>query len=153
MHGLLIALHALAAVIWVGGMFFAYIALRPAANALSLAERLPLWSGALGRFFLWVWISIAVLLISGYWMLFSYYGGFAGAAAYIHIMHGLGWIMVLMFGHVFFAPWRRLRAALAAGTLDEAARYLNQIRLFVGLNLILGLVVVVVAAGGQYGLL
>lgn len=150
MHALLITLHVLAAVIWVGGMFFAYIALRPAAGALSLAERLPLWSGVLGRFFLWVWIAALVLLISGYGMLFSYYGGFAGAPAFIHIMQGLAWIMVLMFGHIFFAPWRRLRAALAAGTLDEAARYLNQIRLLVGVNLIIGLIVVIVGAGGPY---
>lgn len=152
-HGLLIALHALAAVIWVGGMFFAYVALRPAAGALSLAERLPLWSGVFGRFFAWVWASIAVLLISGYWMLFGYYGGFGGAGTHVHIMHGLGWLMFLLFGHVFFSPWRRLRASLAAGTLDEAARYLNQIRLFVALNLSLGLVVVAVASGGRFGLI
>lgn len=150
---MLIALHALAAVIWVGGMFFAYMALRPAAAALSLAERLPLWSGVLGRFFLWAWIAVAVLLISGYSMLFSYYGGFAGAASYIHIMHGLGWLMFLIFGHVFVVPWRRLRAALNVGTLDEAARQLNQIRRLVGLNLILGLIVVVVAVSGQYGVI
>ena len=40
-----IALHLLAAVIWVGGMFFAYMALRPAAaSLLEPPLRLPLWS-------------------------------------------------------------------------------------------------------------
>lgn len=150
MHALMITLHMLAAVIWVGGLFFAFIALRPAAGKLSLAERLPLWSGALGRFFLWVWLAIAVLLITGYGMLFAYYDGFSGAPVFVNIMQGLAWIMFLMFGHIFFAPWRRLRAALAAGTLDEAARYLNQLRLLVGLSLVLGLIVVIVAACGPY---
>jgi len=39
------ALHVLAAVVWVGGMFFAWMVLRPAAvSALQPPERLMLWS-------------------------------------------------------------------------------------------------------------
>lgn len=149
--GFLIALHVLAAVVWVGGMFFAYLVLRPSVSSISLAERLPLWSRVFGRFFLFVWLAIITLLVTGYWMLFNVYGGFAGAPVYIHIMHGLGWLMFLMFAHLFFAPWRRLRAALEAGTLDDASRYLNKIRIFVAANLFLGLFVVAIAAGGRYG--
>ena len=149
----LIALHALAAVVWVGGMFFAYAVLRPAATPLSLAERLPLWSRVFGRFFLFVWLAIILLLATGYAMLFGWLGGFAGAATHVHLMHGLGWLMFLLFGHLFFAPWRRLRASLAAGTLDEAARYLNKMRILVGINLVLGLAVVAIASGGRYGLI
>lgn len=151
--GPLVALHVLAAVVWVGGMFFAYVVLRPAVTPLSLAERLPLWSRVFGRFFLFAWIAVFTLLITGYAMVFGYLGGFGGVPPYIHVMHALGWLMFLMFGHLFFAPWRRLRAALAAGTLDDAARCLNKIRLFVLANLILGLFVVAIAAGGRYGIL
>lgn len=151
--GLLIALHVLAAVIWVGGMFFAYVVVRPAVTSLSLAERLPLWSRVFGRFFLFVWLSIVTLIVTGYWMIFGLYGGFESLPTHIHIMHGLGWLMFLMFGHLFFAPWRRLRRALEAGTLDEASRYLNMIRLFVAANLVIGLFVIAIAAGGRYGLI
>lgn len=151
--GALVALHVLAAVVWVGGMFFAYVVLRPAVTALSLAERLPLWSRVFGRFFLFAWIAVFTLLITGYAMIFGYLGGFSAVPPYIHVMHALGWLMFLMFGHLFFAPWRRLRAALEAGTLDDASRYLNKIRLFVLANLILGLFVVAIAAGGRYGIL
>lgn len=151
--GLLIALHVLAAVIWVGGMFFAYVVLRPAMPLLSLADRLPLWSRVFGRFFLCVWLAIITLLVTGYWLVFGVYGGFGSLPAYIHVMHVLGWLMFLMFGHLFFAPWRRLRASLEAGTLDEASRYLNKIRLFVAANLAIGLFVVAIAAGGRYGFL
>ena len=152
MAAFLIAVHALAAVVWVGGMFFAYQVLRPAAAGRALAERLPLWSRVFGRFFLWVWLSVIALLVTGYGMIFGVYGGMAAAGTHIHIMHGLGWLMFLAFGHLFFVPWKRLRTALGAGSLDEAARHLNQIRWIVAVNLALGLIVVVVASGGRFGL-
>ena len=76
---LLVALHVLAAVVWVGGMFFAYMVLRPAAGPLETAERLALWHRVFGRFFPWVWACIVLLLVSGYVMLFRAFGGFAGA--------------------------------------------------------------------------
>ena len=51
MYPLAISLHGISAVIWVGGMFFAYMALRPvAASLLAPPERLNLWSKTLGRF-------------------------------------------------------------------------------------------------------
>ena len=76
---ILVALHILAAVVWVGGMFFAYMVLRPSAGPLEPPARLALWQRVFGRFFPWVWASIAVLLISGYTMLFVHFGGFAAA--------------------------------------------------------------------------
>ncbi len=83
---MLVALHALAAVVWVGGMFFAYMVLRPSAGPLEPPLRLALWPRVFGRFFPWVWASIAVLLVSGYAMLFLRFGGFAGAGLHIHVM-------------------------------------------------------------------
>jgi uncharacterized membrane protein len=147
---LLLALHIAGAVIWVGGMFFAYCALRPAAGALEPPIRLALWRGVFARFFPAVWASVAALLVSGYAMVFLGFGGFAGAGTYIHIMQGTGIVMMLLFAHLFFAPWKRLQRALAAGELQQAARQLNQIRIVVGVNLLLGFVTVVVGATGRY---
>ena len=62
--GLLV--HAFAAVIWVGGMFFAYMVLRPATGALDPHVRLDLWGQVFVQFFPWVWASIVALLVSGY---------------------------------------------------------------------------------------
>lgn len=149
---LLIALHALAAVIWVGGLFFLVGILRPAAASVPLGERLPLLSIAIGRFFLWVWIAIFTLLITGYAMTFML-GRMGGVPAYIYVMQAVGWAMILLQGHIFFAPWRRVRAALNAGALADAGRAMTQLRLFASINLVLGLIVVAVAAGGRYGLL
>jgi len=147
----LIVLHLLAAVVWVGGMFFAHVAMRPAAAALPPDARLNLFSAALGRFFAWVWIAVVALPITGYAMVFAYYGGFTHLGPFINAMQGLGWVMIAIYLHVFFAPFRRLRRALAAGDLASAGRHMDQIRLFVTLNLLLGLIVVVVAAIGHFG--
>lgn len=149
--GYLIALHTLAAVIWVGGMFFAYMALRPAAaSVLEPAQRAPLWCQTLTRFFAWVWAAIAVLLVTGLTTLFLYFNGMAGAGWHIHVMIALGVVMMLLFMHVWFAPFRRLKQAVAANDIPEAGRRIGQIRRFVGINLILGLIVIVVASGGRY---
>jgi uncharacterized membrane protein len=146
-----ISLHMLAAAIWVGGMFFAYMALRPvAASLLEPPQRLPLWRDVFGKFFPWVWVSVIVLLASGYWMAFKLFGGFATFPLYVNIMHGLGILMVLLYMHVFFAPYRRMKQAIAAGDLPTAGAKLAQIRMIIGVNLSLGLIVITVASGGRY---
>jgi uncharacterized membrane protein len=146
-----IALHLLAAVIWVGGMIFAHNSLRPAAaQVLEPPLRLELWVQVFRRFFVLVWICIALLLITGYWMLFSYFGGFAGAGLHIHIMHGGGIIMIMVYLHVFFAPYRRLRNAVIIQDYPLAGAQLNQIRKMVGINILIGLVVFTVASAGRY---
>ena len=143
-----ISLHALAAVVWVGGMFFAYMALRPvAAQLLEPPLRLELWSRTLGKFFTWIWLAIIALPATGYWIIFSVYNGFAGVGWSIHLMHTLGIIMILIFLHVFFAPFRRLRQAVNEENYQEGARNLAIIRTMVGINLIIGLVTIVVAVG------
>lgn len=146
-----LALHVLAAVVWVGGMAFAYAILRPAAEqALAGPERLTLWRGTFSRFFPTVWVAVGVILATGYGMVFGAFGGFAGVGVDVHIMHALGLVMVAVFAHVFFAPWRRFRRALDRADRAAAAGELARIRRLVAINLTLGLVVVAVAASGRY---
>ena len=147
---LLIALHILAAVVWVGGIFFAYMVLRPSAGPLEPPARLAMWRRVFGRFFPWVWASIAILLISGYTMLFVHFGGFAGAGLHINVMQLTGIVMTLLFLHLYFAPWRRFSRAVEAGALQDAAKQLNQIRRIVAINLVLGLLTVAVGASGRF---
>ena len=147
---LLVALHVLAAVVWVGGMFFAYMVLRPSAGPLEPPLRLALWHRVFGRFFPWVWASIAALLASGYAMLFVRFGGFAGAPLHINVMQATGILMMLLFLHLYFAPWRRFSRAVEAGAFPDAAAALNQIRRIVAINLVLGLITVAVGASGRF---
>jgi uncharacterized membrane protein len=52
MMSLIQALHGIAATAWIGGIFFAFMALRPAANkSLEPKERLKLWQSAYIHFF------------------------------------------------------------------------------------------------------
>lgn len=147
---LLVALHILAAVVWVGGMFFAYMVLRPSAGPLEPPLRLALWRRVFGRFFPWVWASIAALLISGYTMLFVHFGGFAGAPPHINVMQVTGILMMLLFLHLYVAPWRRFSREVEAGALHDAAASLDQIRRIVATNLALGLITVIVGASGRF---
>ena len=83
-------------------------------------------------------------------MLFNYFGGFASAGIHIHIMHGGGLLMVAIYLHVFFAPYRRLKQAVIIQDYPLAGAQLNQIRKLVGLNTVLGLLVITIASAGQY---
>ena len=149
--GIALLLHVLAAVVWVGGMFFAYVALRPvAAVQLEAPARLALWSGVFRVFFPWVFAAIATLLLTGYWMVLSFYGGFDAVGLYVHLMIWTGYVMMLLFFHVFFAPYKRLKRAVAAEDWPAGGKSLAQIRVLIGINLTLGLAVVAIASGGRY---
>lgn len=149
-NSLLIVLHMLSAVIWVGGMFFAYMCLRPvAATQLEPPTRLTLWVGTFGKFFPWVWASVVLLPLTGYWMLFTLFGGFANAPIYIHLMNGIGIIMILIYLHVFFAPYRRLKQAVLQQDWPTGGQKLGQIRMLVGLNTLLGIATIAIASGGR----
>jgi len=148
---LLLTLHVVAAVIWVGGMFFAYVCLRPAIAGIEPAgERPKLWVRVFGRFFPIVGISVLALLASGYLMLFGWFGGFGGSGAYIHVMHLTGLIMCLAFGHLYFAVWPKFRRAVEAGDSETAGKKLNLIRLIVAVNLGLGWITVLAGSTGRY---
>ncbi|HTV87895.1 MAG TPA: CopD family protein [Stellaceae bacterium] len=142
--------HVLAAVVWVGGMFFALLVLRPATGALDAVPRLILWRQVLERFFGWVIVAIVLLLLSGYGMVFGVFGGFRGIGLHVQIMQGTGILMMLLFFHLYFAPWRRFKTALTRRDNALAARQLNQIRWIVTANLILGLITVAVGGSGRY---
>jgi len=147
---LAILLHMLAAVIWVGGMFFAYIALRPAASLLEPAIRLSLWAQVFQRFFPWVWAAILVLLTTGLWAIFSVFGGMAEIGLHIHLMLTLGLVMILLFMHLFFSPYQQLKHGVAEQHWELAATALNKIRRLIAINLSLGLIVTSIAAAGRW---
>ncbi|MGH8292660.1 MAG: CopD family protein [Gammaproteobacteria bacterium] len=147
-----VALHVLAAVVWVGGMFFAYLALRPALTEHSLLARAHLWVAVFRRFFPWVWASIVVLLATGFFMIFNAFGGFRQTPLFVNVMLALGIAMMLLFVQVFFVPYRRLRHGVAVNDEPEARHAMHQIRVIILINLVLGLIVIFVAASGAFAL-
>jgi len=141
-------LHVLSVVVWVGGMFFAYMALRPiAASVLEPPQRLALWAGVFDKFFPWVWVSVVLILLSGLHMLMAFGG--MGAPHYALTMLVLGVVMMLIFGHVFFAPYKKLKRAVAAQDWKAGGAALGLIRQLIGINLTIGLVTIAVVFVGR----
>jgi uncharacterized membrane protein len=141
------ALHLLAALVWVGGMFFAWMILRPAAvSALEAPARLKLWLEVFQRFFYWVWAAVIVLPITGVGMLNLRFAGFETAPRYVHIMIGLYIAMLALFLRVQALQLPELRRAVAAEDWPSGGAVLGRIRRLVGINLILGLVLIGIAA-------
>ncbi|MCQ4312098.1 CopD family protein [Pseudomonas stutzeri] len=141
------SLHVLAAVVWVGGMFFAWMVLRPAAvSELQAPERLKLWAEVFRRFFIWVWVTIAVLPISGIGMWHMRFDGLAAAPRYVHIMAGLFLVMLALFLRIQLLQLPELKRAIAAQNWPEGGAALGRIRKLVGINLLLGLLVVALAS-------
>lgn len=145
---LLLLLHLLAAISWIGGMFFAYFCLRPAAaDVLQPPQRLPLWVAAFARFLPVTAGAVTLIAISGIGLFVPV--GFHAAPAGWHAMLGLGVVMAGVFLFVWLSLFPQLRAQVAASAWPAAAQVLNRIRQLVALNLALGVCVVIAAVAGR----
>ncbi len=136
MPALMKFLHLAAAITWLGGVGFMLYALRPAASQLAPPQRLPFITQVLRRFFALVWPSIAILLVTGLAMLLRV--GMKNAPVGWHLMMGIGIVMFLLFGHLYFGPFRRLKLAVAAADWPEGGRRVGQIATLATVNLVLG---------------
>ena len=147
----LLALHVVAATVWVGGMFFAYVILRPSVGGIEPAtERPKLWRRVFDRFFLYVSISVVTLFATGYGIIFLVYGGFAGLGFHIHLMNLTGLIMFAAYGHLRFAAWPKFRNAVDDGDFETAGKRLNLMRYIIAVNLGLGWITILTAITGPY---
>ena len=139
-------LHVISDVIWVGGMFLAYVAVRPAAaEVLEPPQRLRLWTAIFRRFFPWVWAAVALILVTGFMMI----GQMGKVPGYVIVMTVTGVVMSAIFMHIYFAPFARLKRAVAADDWKTGGAALAQIRVLVGTNLALGLMNIAVAMLGR----
>lgn len=142
----LLALHNIAALVWVGGMFFAWVVLRPAAvSALPPPQRLGLWLAVFPRFFVWVWIAVVLLPVSGIGLLHLGWGGLERMPLHVKLMSGLYLVMLSLFLRVQLLLLPPLRRAVEAEDWPAGGVALAAIRRMVGANLLVGLVLVAIA--------
>ena len=140
--GWVLALHVMCAVLWVGGMFFAYVVLRPSLSVLEPIQRIALHTQVFRRFFLVVWHVMPLILISGFAVLFGFYGGPAFVGWNVHLMMLLGLIMSAIFLLIVFGPYARFRRTTER---NRAAAAIDSIRKLIAVNLVLGVITVVAA--------
>ena len=149
LYAVLVFLHVLAVVIWVGGMFVMHTAVRPSAvQLLEPPQRLPLMTAILGRFFKLVAAAVLVTLVTGVAMI-ALAGGMKSLHGSVYWMFGIGLVMMLIYGHIRFAPFPRLQRAVAAKDWPTAARNLDMIRLMVSVNLAFGIITIMIATLGR----
>lgn len=135
------ALHLLCAVLWVGGMFFAYVVLRPSLAAIEAPQRMLLHTQVFRRFFLIIWHAMPLILVTGFAML-GFIGGLGQARWQIHAMLALSLLMAAVFLIIFFGPYRQFRRTTDRNRMTSG---LDNIRKLIGVNLILGLLTVIAA--------
>ena len=149
-YAILKTIHVLSIIVWVGGMAFAHLFLRPSVAQLEPAVRLRLMHDVLGRFFKAVLVASLLALASGLWMLgrvakqVVQSGGSFDMPLAWSVMTVLGVAMVAIFMHIRFALYKRLGRAVAASEWGAAGAALAQTRKWVLVNLCLGVLVVVV---------
>ncbi len=142
---LLIALHVVAAALWIGGVFFAFMVLRAAAPP-EPALRLATLARAFTRFFPWVWVFIGTLVFTGYAMLAE---GVPKPWP-VRAMEGVGWLMFALFAVLSLRLLPQFRRALAAGDLPAAAVAVARMRMLIGTNLLLGIVLIGLGAAARH---
>ena len=138
-------LHLFAGIVWMGGMTFMLFALRPSAlEVLEPQVRARLMGAVWRRFFNIVLVAIAVLFFTGmnlYTTAFRALKAATGAGSVPlgwNLMVVIGIVMMLIFGHIYFAGFRKFKRALAAAEWPVAAKAAVQINRLVIVNFVLG---------------
>ncbi|WP_122766893.1 CopD family protein, partial [Pseudomonas viridiflava] len=90
--------------------------------------------------------AVIVLPVTGIGMIQLNFTGFETAPRYVQIMMGLYVVMVALFLRIHSLQLPELRRAVDAEQRAEGAAALCHIRRLVGINLIIGLAVVALAA-------
>lgn len=144
---LLLWLHLLGVIAWVGGMLVTLVCVHPAlTDKLEPPARIQASVAVLERFLGLVWIAMPVVIASGLIRLNQ--AGFNAAPRAWHLMFGLGMLMATIFIIVWFGPFTRLRQASEQKRWAEAAQAGASLRKWVAANLLFGVLTTAVATLG-----
>ena len=149
-YAILKTLHLLAIIVWLGGMCFSYFFLRPAVAQLEAPVRVRLMHAVLGRFFKAPFWASLLVLGSGGWMLgrvakqVVQSGGVFQMPLAWTVMAVLGSLMVAIFMHIKFSLYKKLSRSVGAEDWTAGGLALVQIRNWLGFNLSLGTLVVII---------
>lgn len=144
---LMLWLHTLAAVSWIGGMVFNLFVLRLSVGVIDAGDRVKLALTVLRRFILLVWICVVVLAISGIYLsvlrvssLQILMDSYFGRILLLKLI-----IVMVMVSIVAFIRYNRLPLLESLTGTPEIGRVLGRVVSLVRLNLALGAVVLLLS--------
>lgn len=145
-----LVLHMLAAIVWVGGVFFVRAILLPALSGWDNGERFAALGLILPAFFRSIWGAVVVLLLTGYGvLLFGYSDGLGGGGVHVDIMQAVGWVLIFAFVYLDFGPFRLFLRAKEAGDTERALSKLQELQTGLSLTLALGVLTAIVGVSGS----
>jgi len=145
-----LSVHTLAIIIWLGGLFLLGVVFRPGSERMDPATAFPLWDRVLRRFFVWAWISLAAILVTGILMVFLKFGGFSGVPNLHRANTALGIPAMVLYAYLYFVPWRRFRQAMSIYDLSAAGKTLARFRTVTAVILCFGVIASVVSIAGRF---
>jgi uncharacterized membrane protein len=145
----LLPLHVLATIIWFGGLFFLSVVLRRSAHDMDSASAMKLWNDTLSIFFVWIWMCLVLILLTGVALVFLAFGGFSGIPLVHRVNPLIGLPAMVLFIFLYFVPWRRFQHAVFGNDMPVAERNLKLIRRLMTIILALGLVASIVSVAGR----
>ena len=138
-------LHLIAGIVWMGGMTFMLFALRPAAlDTLEAQPRAVLMGQVWKRFYALVLVAVVVLFATGTHLYTQTFRatrlatGVGGVPVGWNVMLVLGVIMMLIFGHIYFAGFKKYKRALASSQWPVAAKAAGLMHTMTLVNFTLG---------------
>ncbi|MFN3599018.1 MAG: hypothetical protein ACK4VK_04705 [Aquificaceae bacterium] len=126
----LLFLHLFFAVVWIGGMIYSLLFLRPSLREITQQETRDRFLRAVfSKFFLAVWISILVIFISGMGLWHGYRRDFTENTLF-HTKLFLFGLMAFLFFYIYFFLFRKNR--------------LTHIPNLIGVNLLMGILILLI---------
>jgi uncharacterized membrane protein len=143
-------LHLISGIVWLGGMTFMLFALRPAALAsLEAQPRAILMGEVFKRFYILVLLAIVALFTTGTHLYTATFRaaklatGQGSVPLGWNIMLVLGLAMMLIFGHIYFAGFKKYKRAVAAKEWPLAAKAASLMHTMTLVNFTLGWLAIV----------
>ncbi|MDR0564937.1 MAG: hypothetical protein LBG78_08410 [Azoarcus sp.] len=133
-------LHLTGITFWVGGMVFIRVCL--VSSTLTTSQ----WAEILGNFFSLSWVSVALIVISGGFMLIL--RGLSQAPLAWLLMSFFGTVMIAVYASLWLGPWAALRSALMRGELAKARTEAQRISQRLDITLALAALTATVATLG-----
>ncbi len=140
---LVTAIHLLCVVLWVGGMAFLLLTLRPSVNSIDASARLVLQGAVYRRFFRTIWQVMPMAIVSGLLLLILSYSHKV-LPWEVMVMQTGGVLMAAIFIGMVLVPNKHFQAKLAAGT--ATAEDVAPIRRLIWLSLGIGAIILVCVA-------